>query len=179
MIDAASDEFLSKVFPDVATRWRRVAQAMWDQHQVQMKVTEGLRTFARQWELYGKGRVKEKLTGKWNVVNPKLIVTKAVPGQSLHQYGLALDSCFCGSDPYLDKIPIIDSIKLWNEFGRFATAYGLQWGGNFKGDLIDRPHCQMLYGMSVQELQHIYEFGGMKGVWEKCKQIVQCGGKAP
>lgn len=173
-----TDEKLAKVFPDLAVRWRRVAEDMWNAHQMRIRVTDGLRNFGTQWELFARGRKKLK-TGQWVIVDKKLVVTNAMPGLSLHQYGLAIDVCFVGADPYLDKLPRPQADFYWAEYGRFCKAHGLQWGGDFNGNNIkdkedfDRPHCQMKYGMSIHEIQQLFEYGGIKSVWYKCNQILE------
>lgn len=49
---------------------------------IEIRVTSTLRTFAEQAQLYAQGRTK-----------PGQIVTRAKPGQSWHNYGLAVDVC--------------------------------------------------------------------------------------
>ena len=175
-----TDQELAKVFPDLAVRWRRVAEDMWNNHQKRIRVIEGLRTFARQWELYGQGRKKEK-NGLWLVTDKSKIVTNAVPGLSMHQYGLAIDSGFVGPDPYLEKLPKAEAKFLWKEYGRFVMAHGMEWGGDWNGNGKedrndwDRPHCQLRYGLSISAIQSLHDFNGVKAVWAKCKALVQCG----
>ena len=145
---------------------------MYDLHVYQIRVSDGLRSFGRQWEYWGKGRTKDK-SGRWKVTDSAKIVTYAVPGQSYHQYGMAIDTCFMGNDPYLSTIPIGECEKLWNEYGRLCIVHGLQWGGNFKKP--DRPHCQVTYGLSIHAVQIIYEDKGIKGVFERCRAFLACG----
>jgi peptidoglycan LD-endopeptidase CwlK len=177
-IDSRSEEKLATVFPDIAVRWRRVAQDMWDTHKKQIRVTDGIRGFAEQWAIYALGRKKDK-NGLWVVVDRKAVRTDARPGTSWHNYGLAIDICFMGGDPYLDKLPGKERDFLFEEYGRFVKAHGMQWGGDFnqngKKDRedYDRPHCQLKYGLSIHEVQSLFEFGGIKAVWAKCNQILE------
>lgn len=163
------------MYPDVASRWRRVANDLWMLHKVKIKVTEGMRDYPTQWALYAKGRTKDT-AGKWIVVNPKEVRTNAMAGHSYHAFGLALDSCFQGPDPYLEKMPKKEADFLWGEYGRLVKAHGMKWGGDFKS-LIDKPHCEMPYGMTLLEIQFIYEFAGIKGVWYKCNLLLNGGVK--
>lgn len=165
----ATEYKLLEVFPDIAVRWRRVANDLYNLHRMEIKVTDGLRDFSKQYELYAKGRIREK-NGIWTVVDPTKVVTYAKPGSSYHQYGLAVDTCFTGSDPYLLKMRPEESDFYWAEFGRFVVAHGLKWGGEFKTP--DRPHSELGYGMKVTYIQEIYEYGGLRAVWMKCNQIL-------
>ena len=56
-----------------------------------IRVTHTLRTMDEQAKLYAQGRTL-----------PGDVVTRAKPGQSPHNYGLAFDICFAGADPYPD-----------------------------------------------------------------------------
>lgn len=143
---------------------------MFETHKLKMKATSGLRTFVEQWEIFGKGRKREK-NGVWIITDPAKVVTYAQPGTSFHNYGLALDSCFAGPDPYLEKMTVKQSDFFWEEWGRFVSMYGLTWGGVFKNR--DLPHCQISYGISLHELQSVFEFGGIKGVFRKCDKVLQ------
>lgn len=170
--DAITEERLSCVFMPLAYQWRLVAQQMWADHQVQIKVSCGLRTFAQQWGVYQKGRLKDE-SGGWMICDIKKVVTYALPGQSFHQYGLAIDSAFMGSDPFLEKIDQKEAKFLWSEYGRICKLNSLMWGGDWK--FPDRPHCQMTFGLNFHELQILYEDNGLKGVWSKCTNLAKCG----
>lgn len=170
-VSEETENILASVFPDLAVRWRRVAQDLFQFYGVRLKATSGFRSTALQWALYGQGRQKEK-SGAWVVVDEKKVVTNALPLQSLHNYGLAMDSAFSGIDPYLENIkPKERGEFLWNEYGRFVKAHGMEWGGDFKSK-PDRPHCQMRYGMSVPQIQKLFEYGGLKAVHAKCQKLI-------
>ena len=110
-----------------------------------MRVTDGLRTDDRQRELYKQGRS-----------TPGPIVTKAdgVIHRSNHQtrldgpymgFGAAVDSCFQGNDPYLEREP--RAATLWRAYGALVEAVGLKWGGGaafLKAGLNDRPHAELI-----------------------------------
>lgn len=166
---------LDLVCPDVADRWRQVEKLMWENHNYKIRITEGYRSFESQLAVWKQGR--KKTASGWVVVDPKKIVTHAMPGESFHQYGLAIDSCFEGGDPYLDRLPKNDCTFLWNEYGRFCKSVGLEWGGDWKGSANDRPHCQMTYGYTIHTLQIAFEKIGIQGVWDKCKTALMCGGE--
>lgn len=108
---------------------------------MKMRMTEGLRSSAVQAERFAQGRTK-----------PGPIITRAAPGYSFHEYGLAFDSCFIGPDPYLEKHK--DKEYCWKEFGRLAVANGLMWGGNFRS-FKDKPHCEKSFGLTISELRDL------------------------
>jgi len=82
-------------------------------------VFEGLRSSYRQYELLKKG------------------TTKALPGQSYHQLGLAVDIVFWSPQTgWTWEVPS----ELWNKLGEIGKKYGLEWGGDWGWD---RPHFQM------------------------------------
>ena len=94
-----------------------------------LRVTHTLRTMDEQAHLYAQGRTL-----------PGPIVTKAKPGMSAHNYGMAFDVCFGGTMPY----PPVTDIR-WEQMGKIGEALGLNWGGpNGKGDrfTFDRPHFE-------------------------------------
>jgi len=105
---------------------------------INLRVTHTLRTLDEQLHLYAKGRVLRG--GIWVVIDKDQIVTKAKPGQSAHNYGLAFDICFAGADPYPDP----DDPR-WVVLGKLGEGLGLDWGGPLGEEdrfTFDRPHFQ-------------------------------------
>lgn len=91
---------------------------------IDLKITFGYRTFEEQQALYDQGRTK-----------PGKIVTKAKPGQSFHNYALAID-----------VVPIVNGkadweSKRWEEIGAIGESVGFEWGGRWT-KMLDRPHFQ-------------------------------------
>jgi peptidoglycan L-alanyl-D-glutamate endopeptidase CwlK len=132
-----------------------------------LKVTEGLRSIARQKELYAQGRTK-----------PGPIITQAKPGDSLHHYGCALDCAFTGSDPYLAKLSAGEKRAIWTNFGKLGKIHGFTWGGDWDGDgdqtdqkLHDTPHLELTYGLTLAQIKELYRHGGLTAVWAKFDQI--------
>lgn len=95
-------------------------------------ITEGKRSSERQAELYQKGR-----NAQGEIVDPGAIVTRAKPGTSKHETGLAFDIAFADQNGK----PTYKSDK-WDEVGSLAESLGLKWGKYFKG-LRDLPHFQL------------------------------------
>lgn len=149
---------LSQLYPDVAVRVIRAIQDFTALYKnTPLRVTEGIRSMERQAALYAQGRE-----------TPGKIVTWSKPGTSLHHYGLALDVCFKGADPYLEKHP--DGNFLWGEYGRFSVAHGLIWGGLWDGR-PDRPHVELRYGLTLKDIQGLYAHGGNSSVWARIDQL--------
>ncbi|BAZ32086.1 peptidoglycan L-alanyl-D-glutamate endopeptidase CwlK [Cylindrospermum sp. NIES-4074] len=111
-------------------------------------IVQGLRTIEEQNELYAQGRTKGE-KGK--------TVTNARGGKSYHNYGLAVDVVFHGSQPYGEG-------NDWKALGEAGKEAGLEWGGDWKS-FKDRPHFQMP-GLKISQLQAWYASGGMKNVWK-------------
>lgn len=108
---------------------------------IYLKVTFGHRSFSEQQEMYNLGRVPVK--------NNALIVTNAMPGQSLHNYGLAFD-----------VVELKNGVALWDnpnweKIGKLGEKFGFTWGGRWKpiGGKIDYPHFEDRLGKSIAYLQ--------------------------
>lgn len=113
-----------------------------------------LRTFAEQDELYKIGRSKK---GK--------VVTNATGGQSLHNYGLAVDivllidkngdgvfeTASWDTKADWDK----DNIADWVEVVKVFEKYGWEWGGSWK-TFKDLPHFQKTFGYKWQQLKILH-----------------------
>jgi len=174
-----TDQKLAQVYPDLATRWRKAAQSFFELHKMEPKIVDGLRSFETQFGYWKIGRklvdgkwtiVGKVVDGKWTIVGK--VVTHALPALSFHPYGLAIDSAFSGPDPYLEKMAPEKAQFYWNEYGRFVKAFGMVWGGDWEGAKKDQAHCQMSYTLSIHDVQVLYEYGGLKAVWNKCDQII-------
>lgn len=118
----------------------------WNTREPHIRVTQGRRTMDEQLHLWRKGR--ELRNGVWVVVDPLKVVTRAKPGTSPHNYGLAFDVCFEGADPYLDAGKKERKGRLhptWFELGQLGESLGLSWGGPLGPDDDldwDAPHFQ-------------------------------------
>lgn len=100
----------------------------------QVRITQGLRTFEEQSELYAIGRIK-----------PGKKVTNAKAGQSIHNYGLAVDICLIidGKTASWDTVKDWDNDRVadWFECVKIFAKYGWDWGGNWK-TFKDLPHFE-------------------------------------
>lgn len=97
-----------------------------------VRVTQGLRTFEEQEALYAQGRTK-----------PGKKVTNAKGGQSIHNYGFAVDICLIidGKTASWDTAKDWDNDKVadWYECVKIFAKHGWEWGGNWK-IFKDMPH---------------------------------------
>lgn len=166
--DPISQERLKLVYPDVRVRWYRVRVDFWNLHGLALRVAQGLRTYSDQQIIYEKGR--KLVDGIWvpeDPVNHKGIVSWAQPGDSWHHFS-AIDSCFIGTDPWLEHHP--DSQLLWSEYARLGKAHGFEAGYDWTRQ--DKPHLQIRYGnMSIAEAKILYGIGKLRGVWTRFDQI--------
>lgn len=108
---------------------------------INLKITFGLRTFDEQTKLYNQGRT-----------TPGKIVTKAKPGQSFHNYALAID-----------VVPIVNGKADWNSphwqrIGVIGKACGFAWGGDWKS-FKDLPHFEYPPGTSWKQLMALKKDG--------------------
>ncbi len=90
-------------------------------------VTCTRRTLSEQEALYAQGRT-----------TPGKIVTRAKPGQSAHNYGLAVDCV-----PMIAGKPAWDSKHIaWQHYGNIVRAVGLEWAGDWT-TFKEYPHAQV------------------------------------
>jgi peptidoglycan L-alanyl-D-glutamate endopeptidase CwlK len=106
-----------------------------------VKIISGTRTYAEQADIYAQGRTR-----------PGKIVTKAGPGQSNHNFGIAWDIGVFKNGEYLDESP------LYKKLGKIGKSVGLEWGGDWSA-LIDQPHYQLRTRLSLAELRQHFEAG--------------------
>lgn len=109
---------------------------------------EARRTFSRQRDLYAIGR-KRDAQGVWRVVGE--VRTKALSGQSAHNWGLAVDFVLDPQHPWwgaakptgpwdvgTDARPL--PRLAWERYGRLVREGGLTWGGDWEWD---KPHAEL------------------------------------
>lgn len=99
-----------------------------------VRVTQGLRTDAEQTTLYAQGRT-----------TPGKIVTNAKAGQSIHNYGFAVDICLIidGVTASWDTKTDWDGDKKadWMEIVEIFKKHGWEWGGDWN-TFKDMPHFE-------------------------------------
>lgn len=105
---------------------------------INIRITAGLRTNAEQQRLYNQGRT-----------TPGNIVTNARPGQSIHNFGLAIDYVLVNED---DTNVSWAVNKEWRRVGAIGKQLGFQWGGDWTS-FRDYPHLDLQRGMSLANLR--------------------------
>lgn len=90
-----------------------------------IRITQGLRTIAEQDVMYAQGRTA-----------PGKKITNAKGGQSIHNYGFAVDICLIinGKTASWDtkKDWDNDQVADWYECVKIFALHGWEWGGNWK-----------------------------------------------
>lgn len=117
-------------------------------------VTEGWRSPERQAVLYAQGRTA-----------PGPVVTRAKTGQSLHEYGLAVDVAWLNCE---NRVTWVGS---WWRIGKWCRSVGLRWGG-----LNDQPHIQAV-GWTWRQAAKQWP-GGWRG-WDSQEAAPRLRGKIP
>jgi len=118
-----------------------------------LRLVYTLRTFQEQDLIYQQGRTR-----------PGAIVTRAKPGYSYHNYGLAVDFCLLSEDGKMalwdtktdfDKDDIADWKEVVNVFKKHGWEAGIDWVGKKN----DPPHFQYTFGHSVETLLQKFKKG--------------------
>jgi len=104
---------------------------------VTVEVISGLRSWAAQAALFAQGRTK-----------PGKIVTKARPGSSWHNFGLAIDLGLFRAGVYLDASQPSLADKLYTQIGKIALKHGIEWAGTWKS-FTETPHFQKTFGLTL------------------------------
>lgn len=116
---------------------------------IEVRIVQGLRTFAEQDILYSQGRT---------TAGP--IVTNARGGQSPHNFGLAIDFCIRHKDGTVSfdmhEDLTSDGIADWNQVVKEFKKFSFEWGGDWKGRLADNDHVELLFGKSLVQLLAMY-----------------------
>lgn len=129
--------------------------------EIDIIITQGLRTIAYQNSLYAQGRTK-----------PGNIVTNARGGYSYHNFGLAFDFGILNHDGKtinwntsvdLNK----DKQKDWYQVATLGQSIGLE-AGAFWNSFVDVPHLQYTFGLTTAQLR-----AGKKPSNKKSDDILQ------
>jgi peptidoglycan L-alanyl-D-glutamate endopeptidase CwlK len=128
-MDKATQERIEKLHPSVRIEMQRIIEKCNSllTGRAQVRIAQGLRTFAEQDALYLK--------------IPK--VTNAKGGQSIHNYGFAVDIVLIidGKTASWDTKKDWDGDKVsdWDECVKVFASYGWSWGGSW-ATFKDMPH---------------------------------------
>lgn len=156
-MDTVSEQRLSLVFPDLATKIHQMDKEL-EKQKILIRVVQGLRTWEEQDGLYAQGRTK-----------PGSIVTNCPGGKSYHNFGLAVDC-----------VPSVNGIDQkyqpdWNsnhECWKTMESVGQDLGlvaGAFWRTFVDAPHFQLNgrfpVGAPNDEVRQLFKDGGLMAIW--------------
>lgn len=162
-----SQQRLSLVNPLLAEKIKQLEQVLGQE----LGVTQGVRTHEEQDALFAQGRTPLEVVNEKRVAvgwapltreqNGK--VTKAAPGQSYHEFGLA---CDCVPVDLQGKPDWNLNHPVWQEMVAKGRALGLTSGISWD----DHPHFQIQGTWDVDKppasAQTIAEEGGLEAVWD-------------
>jgi hypothetical protein len=158
-----SEERLALLYPELARRWR-VADGMLLTLGYEVEVTQGLRNWAEQGILWQKGRNQDG--SLIDPVHHADVVTNAKPGESWHNYALALDigpddPTKPGYQPDYD-----DTHPIWNKIVEIGESVGLKSGKSWH----DKPHFELTgpWGSKpTEDVLYLFREGGMKAIFDE------------
>lgn len=150
MFSATSEARLAEVHPELARRVRQLDQLL---PSLSLQVTQGVRTWAEQNELYAQGRTA-----------PGDIVTNAKGGESAHNFGYAVDLVpeeITPGDPDWKL-----NHPAWKSLLSTAPTAGLAEGACWK-HAPDNPHFYLdeLPANPTDEMRSLFTEGGLQNVW--------------
>lgn len=154
-MNKTSEQRLSTVHPELAKRARIIAARL-AQKGIVVEVTQGLRSYAEQNELFKIGRT---------IRTNERPVTNARAGQSFHNFGMAVDFVITENGKPNWNAPRAQ----WLQIAEAAEALGLESGARWK--FVDLPHVQ-LHGLSVAQCRALYERGGLPLVWQRASAVL-------
>lgn len=133
-MDKPTQDRIAKLHPTIREEVTKIIQEcdLALTGKAKVRITQGLRTFAEQEALYAQGRTK-----------PGKIVTRAKAGQSVHNFGFAIDICLIIDGKIASwetaKDWDNDQVADWYECVKIFAKHGWEWGGNWK-TFKDMPH---------------------------------------
>jgi len=153
-MDSQSQRELNTLHPKIRqaafNAWAEAQAAM--HSNVQIIVTQGIRSFEESDRLYALGR-----TIKGDNASPEHpmgdIVTNAPGGSSPHNYGLAWDFEMITNG----KVDWVVG-PIWLQVVAIVKKHGFAWGGDFKS-IKDCPHFENWCGYKWRDLRAMHEAG--------------------
>ncbi|MEK4082387.1 M15 family metallopeptidase [Psychrobacillus sp. FSL K6-1415] len=113
-----------------------------------VQISSGFRSNEEQAYIYGQGRPSYTWNNK-KYGSSGSIVSKAKPGTSVHNYGLAIDYFLVSDDGNQSLWTVNDK---WKRVGAIAKSMGFEWGGDWTS-FRDYPHLQFTKGLSIAQLK--------------------------
>lgn len=147
MIDSISLQKANQLHPHIKQRVIDTVNYINEKiltEEAKVRVAQGLRTFAEQDALYAQ--------------RPK--VTNAKGGQSIHNYGLAIDIVLIinGKEASWDTKKDWDKDQQsdWMEVVQVLKKQGFSWGGDWR-TFKDMPHFEDTKGLTLNQIQTKYK----------------------
>ncbi len=147
--DIHSDRRINTLHPLVRAKAKEFIIRAERELGIKLRVVSALRTWAEQDKLYAQGRT-----------SPGNIVTKAKGGESLHNFGLAIDVVEIKNGKAIWNNPN------WNKIAGLGKQIGFTWGGDWKS-FKDKPHFEIRFGKSLAQLRALYQSGNREGEYVK------------
>lgn len=166
---------MGAVRSDVKDRAIEIIRRAYDEG-IYVQMTSGFRSFEEQAALYGQGRKSYQYKGKeygrlYDRNGKKLpIVTQAAPGQSIHNYGLAVDYVLVSPD---GSRAIWSVNKQWRRVAQIGKSLGFEWGGDWTS-FVDAPHLQYTQGLTLSQLR-----GGKRPALMAFKSVAEAAKPTP
>jgi peptidoglycan L-alanyl-D-glutamate endopeptidase CwlK len=158
-MDAITSTRLQELYPELARRWTQADQ-MLESLGFTIRVDQGLRTWPQQEALWDLGRDEQG-----NIVELSKVVTHARPGESYHNYGLALDFVpMENGDPIWDR-----THPAYAKTIEVAESMGLVSGSHWPEPKTDFPHLQLTGNFPEDapddNCKYLFREGGLSAVW--------------
>ena len=174
-MDPITAERIKELHPELGRRFTQLDTLL--EPEIVLRVTQGLRTWPQQAELYARGRTTPGELCSHNGVTLSigsctahplgLTVTKAKPGYSWHNFALALDAE--PNNPAFPKWHSDENIRdsRWRRFLESAKTVGLAEGAEWRS-FPDYPHLypQELPATPGEDVRIAFAGGGFKAVWD-------------
>ena len=157
-------EILATSYPSFARKAARLlesARAHFQAKGQDVGIHFAFRSFETQAALYAIGRT---------VRLDEKPVTKAKPGLSYHNYGIAIDIVFDGDISKIGMQWSWDDKLPWQELGEIGEAHGFEWAGRWQ-HFTEMPHFQITGGMKERDLLKLYQEGGLNRVLKEFDQL--------
>lgn len=136
-----------QLHPELVRRAERLIEKASSQG-FNLYVFEGYRSMERQAQLLAGGKG----------------VTNAKPGNSFHNYGLAVDIVFKDAQGR----PSWSESHDWQTLGRLGKEEGLVWGGDWKKP-VDRSHFQLVPNDQISTVRKLTGEIGIEKMWDKIR----------
>lgn len=115
---------------------------------IYVQISSGFRSNEDQAYIYGQGRPNYIWNGK-KYGSKGSVVSNAMPGMSIHNYGLAIDYFLVSDDGNKSLWMVNDK---WRRVAAIAKSMGFEWGGDWKS-FRDYPHLQYNKSLSIAQLK--------------------------